>query len=76
MGYLLYLIFRCDFNVMESLKSLEEFGEVNTAYIVFQHRAGLVATFASERCSNPVPLSSETSSNVLVLPAVYHAHTS
>ena len=51
-------------------------GEVNTAYIVFQHPAGLVATFASERCSNPVPLSSETSSNVLVLPAVYHAHTS
>jgi len=28
MGYLLYLIFRCDFDVMESL---EEFGEVNTA---------------------------------------------
>ena len=28
MGHLLYLMFRCDFDVMESLK---EFGEVNTA---------------------------------------------
>ena len=26
MGHLLYLMFRCDFNVMESLESLEEFG--------------------------------------------------
>ena len=29
MGYLLYLMFRCDFDVMESLESLEKFGEVN-----------------------------------------------
>ena len=26
MSHLLYLIFRCDFDVMESLKSLEKFG--------------------------------------------------
>ena len=26
MGHLLYLMFRCDFDVMESLESLEEFG--------------------------------------------------
>ena len=31
MGYLLYLIFRCDFDVMENLESLEELGELNTA---------------------------------------------
>jgi len=28
---LLYLMFRCDFDVMESLESLEKFGELNTA---------------------------------------------
>ena len=27
MGHLLYLMFRCDFDVMESLKNLEELGE-------------------------------------------------
>ena len=32
MGYLLYLMFRCDFDVMESL---EELGELNTALAVF-----------------------------------------
>ena len=26
MGHLLYLMFRCDFDVMENLKSLEKFG--------------------------------------------------
>ena len=31
MGHLLYLMFRCNFDVMESLKSLEELGELNTA---------------------------------------------
>ena len=30
MGHLLYLMFRCDFDVMENLESLEEFGDVNT----------------------------------------------
>ena len=30
MGHLLYLIFRCDFDVMESLKILKELGELNT----------------------------------------------
>ena len=28
MGHLLYLMFRCDFDVMESLKSLEKFGDL------------------------------------------------
>ena len=32
MSHLLYLMFRCDFDVMENL---EEFGEVNTAYVFF-----------------------------------------
>ena len=31
MDHLLYLMFRCDFDVMESLESLEELEEVNTA---------------------------------------------
>ena len=31
MGHLLYLMFRCDFDVMESLKNLEELEELNTA---------------------------------------------
>jgi len=35
MGHFLYLMFRCDFDVMENLKNLEEFGEVNTALEVF-----------------------------------------
>ena len=30
MCHLLYLIFRCDFDVMESLKILKELGELNT----------------------------------------------
>ena len=33
MSYLLYLIFRCDFDVKECLKNLEEFGELNTTFI-------------------------------------------
>ena len=35
MGHLLYLIFRCDFDVMESLKNLEELGQLNTAPVSF-----------------------------------------
>ena len=31
MGHFLYLIFRCDFDVMKNLENLEEFGGVNTA---------------------------------------------
>ena len=31
MSHLLYLMFRCDFDVMESLEILEELGELNTA---------------------------------------------
>ena len=34
MDHLLYLMFRCDFNVMESLENLKEFGEVNTANVM------------------------------------------
>ena len=30
MGHLLYLMFRCDFDVMENLENLEEFGDLNT----------------------------------------------
>ena len=30
MGHLLYLMFRCDFDVMESLESLDELRELNT----------------------------------------------
>ena len=41
MGHLLYLMFRCDFDVMESLKNLEEFGEVNTAFALPCQRNGL-----------------------------------
>ena len=47
---------------------------MNTAYIVFQHPAGLVATFASERCSNPVPLSSETSCKCTTTGCLSRAH--
>ena len=36
MGHLLYLMFRCDFDVMESLESLENLWEVNTAEIKIQ----------------------------------------
>ena len=37
MGHLLYLMFRCDFDVIESL---EEFWEVNTASVQLQQLAG------------------------------------
>ena len=30
MCHLLYLMFRCDFDVMENLESLEKFGDLNT----------------------------------------------
>ena len=30
MSHLLYLIFRCDFDMMENLKSSEKFGDLNT----------------------------------------------
>ena len=31
MSHLLYLMFRCDFDVMENLKNLEEFGDAEEA---------------------------------------------
>ena len=34
MGHLLYLMFRCDFDVMEDLESLEEFGNLNTPFVL------------------------------------------
>ena len=37
MHHLLYLIFRCDFDVMENLESLEELGELNTAKYTLQY---------------------------------------
>ena len=32
MDHLLYLMFRCDFDVMKNLENLEELGELNTAF--------------------------------------------
>ena len=42
MGHLLYLMFRCDFDVMESLENLEEFGDLNTPVVVVSCLLGQV----------------------------------
>ena len=44
MGHLLYLMFRCDFDVMESLENLEEFGRS-------EHRPGM----KERKCSASAP---------------------
>ena len=46
MNHLLYLMFRCDFDVMESL---EEFGEVNTAEVTKMNNV----LSLDEQCSLP-----------------------
>ena len=57
MGHLLYLIFRCDFDVMENLETLGNWKEVNTAYV------SCVAIVSSEK---ELLLASSTSSPVLL----------
>ena len=61
MGHLLYLIFRCDFDVMENLESLGNWKEVNTAYV------SCVAIVSSEK---ELLLASSTSSPVLLFLAL------
>ena len=56
MGHLIYLMFRCDFNVMESLEILEELGELNTVQqtiLALGTRHEKIAIFAlgrNDRC--------------------------
>ena len=61
MGHLLYLIFRCDFDVMENLETLGNWKEVNTAYV------SCVAIVSSEK---ELLLASSTSSPVLLFLAL------
>ena len=47
MSHLLYLMFRCDFDVMENLESLEEFGDLNTPQAAFLRACVLICGAAS-----------------------------
>ena len=58
MGHLLYLMFRCDFDMIESLK---EFGEVNTAQEKKQGQGKELASAPWVRCCfNGVPFPSSS----------------
>ena len=48
MGHLLYLIFRCDFDVMESLKSLEKFGRSKHTQVRIKKGPGSVRNVSTK----------------------------
>ena len=63
MGHLLYLMFRCDFDVMESLENLEKFEYLNTPCSTSK----LPTTLHSNTASDVSRAGQATSSSVTIL---------